>query len=58
LAELLRPYRGEWVALSSDEKNVLGHGDTIDQALQQAKEKAEERPVLIKSPDQHTAFLL
>ena len=58
LTKLLAPYKGEWVALSHDEKAVLGHGRTIDEALQGAKERGEEHPILIKSPDQYTALLL
>lgn len=58
LTKLLAPYAGEWVALSHDEKEVLGHGKTIDEALKGARERGEERPILIKSPDQYSALLL
>lgn len=51
LARLLEPYAGKWVALSNDEKLVLGVGDTIDIALEQAREKGEFNPLLIKAPD-------
>ena len=55
LADLLKPYRGKWVTLSRDEKHVLGSGDSIDSALEQAREKGEFYPLLIKSPDSSTA---
>ena len=58
LTKLLSPYQGQWVALSSDERRVLGHGKTIDEALEGSKKCGEERPILIKAPDQHSAFLL
>ncbi len=58
LAELLRPYPGEWVTLSHDEKKVIGHGASLEEALQQAMEHGEERPILIKAPDKNAAFLL
>lgn len=51
LAELLRPHAGKWVTLSKDEKSILGIGDTIDIALEQAREKGEFNPLLIKAPD-------
>ena len=51
LAKLLKPYAGQWVTLSKDEKIILGVGDTIDIALEQAKEKGEFHPLLIKAPD-------
>jgi len=58
LAELLAPHKGKWVALSHDETRVLGVGVTIDEALAEAKKKSQEKPVLIKSPDEHSAVLL
>ena len=51
LAKLLKPYSGKWVTLSKDEKFVLGVADTIDSALEQAREKGEFHPLLIKAPD-------
>ena len=50
LTKLLTPYKGEWVALSHDEKRILGHGKTIEEALSTAK-GTEERPLLIKVSD-------
>jgi len=51
LAKLLKPHAGKWVTLSQDEKTVLGVADTISSALEQAKEKGEFYPLLIKAPD-------
>ena len=50
LTKLLKPYIGEWVALSHDETRVLGHGKTIDEALAHVK-KEEGRPLLMKVPE-------
>jgi len=58
LTKLLGRYQGEWVALSRDEKTVLGHGTSLDAALSQAKQRGEDRPIVIKAPDQYSAFLL
>ena len=55
LGKLLKPYAGKWVTLSKDEKIVLGSGDTIDSVLEQAKEKGEFNPLLIKAPDSAAA---
>ena len=41
---------GEWIALSSDESRIVGHGTTIDAAVQSAKTAGEEKPILIKMP--------
>ena len=59
LRKLLHPFRGEWVALSQDEKQVLGHGRTIDEALAMAKRSSpNERPLIIKVPDEGSEFIL
>lgn len=55
LTKLLAPYKGEWVTLSQDETRLLGHGQTIEDALAMAKQKTEERPLLIKVPDEQGA---
>ncbi|MBI4356176.1 MAG: hypothetical protein HY597_07000 [Candidatus Omnitrophica bacterium] len=57
LTEILRPYAGEWVALSQDEKRVLGHGKTLDEALagvplpRQAKPFSEGTPMIRYVPE-------
>lgn len=59
LTKLLLPYEGEWVALSQDEKQVLGHGKTIEEALGGAKRvPGEGLPFLIKVPDEQVGFVL
>ncbi len=58
LAKLLKPYAGKWITLSRDESRVVGHGSTIDEAIDQAHKKGERHPILIKSPDSHTTLLL
>lgn len=58
LAKLLAPHKGKWVALSHDETRVVGVGITLDEALEASKKKGEEKPVVIKSPDEHSALLL
>ena len=58
LVKLLRPYKGEWVALTHDEKKVLGHGKSIDAALAGAKRAGESKPFLMKVPDKHGFVLI
>ena len=59
LTKLLAPYKGQWVALSQDEKRVLGHGRSIEEALMGARKSGEEgRPLLIKVPDESIGFVL
>lgn len=59
LRQLLSPHKGQWVALSHDEKKVLGYGKTIDDAIKMAHEKApDETPVLIKVPSEGAGFAI
>lgn len=51
LTKILRPYHGEWVALSSDGQRVAGHGPSPEMALRQAKKKGERDPILIGAPE-------
>ena len=57
LTRLLAPYKGEWVALSHDEKRILGHGKTIEEALPTAKDDIEGRPLLMRVSD-YLGFVL
>ena len=41
---------GEWIALSSDQTKIMGHGATVDEAVTAAKLAGEENPVLLKMP--------
>ena len=58
LTRLLTPYKGQWVALSQDEKRILGHGKSLDEALAAARKVEEGRPLLIKVPDESVGFVL
>ena len=51
LIKLLEPFKGKWVTLTIDEKEVLGSGDTIDEALKQAKERSGQMPLLMYVPE-------
>lgn len=51
LTKLLKPYPGEWIALSSDGQRVAGHGPTPEEALKQARKKRERNPVLMGAPE-------
>jgi hypothetical protein len=42
--------QGIWVAISEDQERVVGTGATIEDALQQAKEKDEKNPSIFGVP--------
>lgn len=41
---------GKWIALSSDQTRIMGHGETVDDAVKEARLAGENNPVLIKMP--------
>ena len=54
LTELLRPYPSGWVALSSDEREVIAAGGTLREAREQATQRGAFDAVFVKviPPDQ------
>jgi hypothetical protein len=48
LAELLKPYQSGWVALSSDEKRVVGNGETLHDAQELAAGHGVANAVFVK----------
>lgn len=49
LSKILLPYENKWVALSEDNKKVLGAGKTLEEARKQA-EKTKKRFLFLKVP--------
>lgn len=49
VSQLLKPYENKWVALSEDHREVLGAGDSLEEAERQA-EATRQRYVFIKLP--------
>lgn len=41
----------KWVAFSADESRVVGTGNTLEEALEQATKQGEPEPVILKTPD-------
>jgi len=58
LSELLRPYKGKWVAISGDKSQVLCAALTIEEVLSQSENYKDREPIILRVPDEHTAHLL
>jgi len=43
--------RNCWLALNEEETAILGHGQTIAEAVAQAREKGVEDPIIFWSPE-------
>lgn len=49
LSKKLRPFENKWLALSLDHQEVLGAGDSLEEAKQQA-EKKRKKYIFLKLP--------
>lgn len=56
LSKKLRPYDNKWVALSLDHKNVLGVGDTLEEAKRKAEKRAKKY-IFLKLPPFDVAYV-
>lgn len=54
---IYKKYKGSWVALREDEKTVVGSGKTLKEAVDQAKEKGYEHPIVTRMPEELTAYV-
>lgn len=43
--------RNCWLTLNEDETKVVGHGETIEQAIEMARKAGVTEPILFWSPD-------
>ena len=56
LSTILKPYENQWVALSFDHKEVLGAGNTLGEAREQAKEK-HKPSIFLKLPPYDVSYV-
>jgi len=56
LSEKLRPYENRWVALSLDNKKVLGAGKTLKEAKEKA-EKKSKKYIFLKLPPFNVSYV-
>jgi len=56
--EIFDPYSNKWVALSPDEKSIVGSGKTARKALEQAQKNNIEVPILTKVPKDYGSYIL
>ena len=55
---LIKPFPGQWVALSHDDTHVVSVGRNFQMVLNTAHKKGEPRPHIVKSPDASWAALV
>jgi len=49
--QLIKPFPGQWVALSEDDREVVTVGKSFQAVLNKAHKKGESCPHILKSPD-------
>jgi hypothetical protein len=59
LPELLKGFPpGTWVAISEEQNRALAHGVDLQTVFDQAQQKGEKQPLIVRVPDQHLAMFL
>ncbi len=48
--KLYKNYKGKWVALEDDERTVVGSGTKAKEALEEARQKGYDHPILHRVP--------
>ena len=55
--KLYEKYKGLWVALLEDEETVVGSGETLHEAVAEAKKKGYDNPIVARMPEELTAYV-
>ncbi len=55
--KIYRRFKGLWIALGDDESTVLGSGKTAREALEKARKKGYEKPILTHMPDRLGTYI-
>ena len=58
LTKLLVDHKGKWVALSADNRKIVGVSNSLKGALKQAHTNKEKNPVITRAPEDNSAFIL
>ncbi|KKT80635.1 MAG: hypothetical protein UW78_C0030G0001 [Candidatus Azambacteria bacterium GW2011_GWA1_44_9] len=55
--QIYRKYRGQWVALTKDEKTVIASGKTAKEAWTKALVKGCKKPILTRMPEKLVTYV-
>ena len=58
MVKIEKRYAGQWVALSDDQKRVIAAGQTLKDALANARKKGVRDPILSKIPREFLEYIL
>ena len=59
LTNILKPFLGKdlWVALDNSQEKVIASGKTIKEAVEKAKSVSGEKPVLMRTKQEYSAYV-
>jgi len=60
MSKVLKGFEGKWVALSIKDGQVVisGSGVTISEAIEKARQKGVNDPILIRAPQESCAYII
>ena len=58
MTPIIKKYAGYFVALDRDRKQVFGKGHSPEEALQEARDRGENNPILTRIPEDNRSYLL
>ena len=58
MVKIEKRYAGKWIALSDNRKKVVGSGDSLKEALSNARKQGYKDPILSKIPRQFLEYIL
>jgi len=54
---LYEKYKGQWVALKTDEKSVISSGKTAKEAFEKAQQMGYRKPILTRMPEKLVTYV-
>lgn len=55
--KIQKKYKGMWVALDTDEETVLASAKTLKQALEKARDKGFQDPIMTRMPEKLVTYV-
>ncbi len=55
--KIYKKYKGLWIAMADDEITVLGSGNTVKEAIINAKKKSNKMPYLMRVPEKLITYV-
>lgn len=55
--KIYQKYKGSWIALKDNEKEVIASGKSIDEVMKKSKIKGYSLPILLKVPTKMVAYI-